>query len=208
VTEFLHALAPEVRSLPRDEVGWYKKYGVTFRDVYPGDLDLLRQWRNHPDIRRAMVFQAEITEEMQRDWYASTDPARDRYSIVHFRNDAIGLTQLRHIDTERRSAEGGIVIWRPEHQNGLLPYRVAIAGMDWDFLERGFTRLTATVLKSNSRARRFVRSLGYVLRDPDPAGEVLLGEVDPERYFRAAASLRRVIEAEMTELAEPFPIGG
>lgn len=195
------------RVLPRDEVGWYKKYGVTFRDVYPDDLELLRTWRNATAIREAMVFQQEITEAMQSAWYAAIDPARDRYSVLLFRGERIGLTQLRHIDSESHSAEGGITIWRPEHQNGVLPYRVAIAGMDWDFLERGLAQLTVTVRKSNSRARRFVRSLGYQLEDPDPAGEILLGRVNAERYFQNAEPYRDVVLAEMRELGEPIPRG-
>lgn len=195
------------RALPRNEQGYFAKYGVTFQDVLPDDLELLRRWRNEPAIREAMVFQEEITEAMQAVWYASLDPAKDLYSVLLFRGERIGLTQLRHIDRARRTAEGGIAIWQPQHQNGLLPYRVAIAGMDWDFLESGFESLTVTVRKTNSRARRFVRSLGYHLEDPDPAGEILRGRVDAESYFRAVEPYREIVLAEMRELGEPIPRG-
>jgi RimJ/RimL family protein N-acetyltransferase len=186
-------LTDEERALPRDEVGWFSKYGVTFKDVGPTDLELLRTWRNHPEIRRFMVFRDEITPEMQQRWYASIDPERESYSILFVAGEAIGLTQLRHIDARSRSAEGGIIMFRAEHQNGVLPYRAAIAGMDWNFLQRKLERLDVTVLKSNQRARRFVRSLGYVLEDPDPAGDVLKGSVTSERFFRAAAQWRPII---------------
>jgi len=197
----------DARALPRDEVGWYKKYGVTFRDVGPEDLELLRQWRNDPSIRGAMVVQDEITEAMQAAWYAALDRAKDCYSVLLFRGERIGLTQLRHIDRVKRTAEAGITIWRPEHQNGVLAYRIAIAGMDWDFLEAGFDSLTISVRKTNSRARRFVRSLGYRLEDPDPSGDILRGWIDAESYFRSVEPLRAVVLAEMTELGEPIPQG-
>ncbi len=195
------------RALPRDPVGWYKKYGVTFRDVYREDLDTLRQWRNHPEIRRFMVFRGEITSEMQQHWFESIDFARERYSILLFRDEPVGLTQLRHIDAQTRSAEGGITIWRPEHQNSLLSYRISIAGMDWDFLELGFEQLDVTVLKSNARARRFVRSLGYRLHDPNPEGEVLRGSVDAATYFATVKTWRTIVHEEMRKIGEPFPVG-
>jgi UDP-4-amino-4,6-dideoxy-N-acetyl-beta-L-altrosamine N-acetyltransferase len=190
-------LSHEERALPRDEVGWYQKYDVKFVDLYPHDLELLRKWRTHPDIRRWMVFREEITPEMQRKWFESIDPARERYTMVVYGGQRIGMTQLRNIDAATHSAEGGIIIFRPEHQNGLLPYRAAIAGLDWNFLAAGFERLTSTVLRSNSRARRFVRSLGYELSDPDPQAEVLHGEVTAEAYFRAAAKWRKVLWSEL-----------
>lgn len=207
MTDWRSALDYEERTLPRDPVGWYKKYGVTFCDVTLADLETLRGWRNHPDVRRFMVFRDEITPEMQRKWFDSIDPARERYSILVFRGEQVGLTQLRHIDAQTRSAEGGITLWRPEHQNGLLSYRISLAGMDWDFLQFGFERLDVTVLKSNVRARRFVRSLGYRFADAQSDSDILRGSVDPTSYFAAVKRWRVVVGAEMSELGEPPLVG-
>jgi UDP-4-amino-4,6-dideoxy-N-acetyl-beta-L-altrosamine N-acetyltransferase len=190
------SLTDEERALPRDEVGWYEKYGIKFVDVHPPDLEELRRWRNHPEIRAMMVMRETITWEMQERWYYSFDRSKERYSMIVHDGVRIGLTQLRNIDEAAGTAEGGIIIFRPEHQNGLVPYRAAIAGMDWNFLERGLKELHSTVLKANSRARRFVRSLGYELGDPDPNGESLKGTVTPERYFAVARKWRAVLLAE------------
>ena len=189
-------LTDEERELPRHPDRWYRKYGITFVDPYAPDLEFLRAWRNHPDIRRWMVMRDEITPEMQDAWFRSINWGTEAYSMVWNHEERIGLTQLRHIDKQNRSAEGGIIIFKPEHQNGLLPYRVALAGMDWNFLGQKLDLLTVTVLKTNSRARRLVRSLGYVLHDPDPAGETLRGEVTGEQYFRAAAKWRAIVRED------------
>jgi len=192
----LATLTEEERELPRHPDRWYRKYGITFVDPYWVDLEFLRYWRNHADIQRWMLMRDEITRDMQVTWWATIDWATEAYSIVWNHEERIGLTQLRKIDKERRSAEGGIIIFKPEHQNGILAYRAAIAGMDWNFVHMGLELLTVTVRKDNSRARRLVRSLGYVLHDPDPAGEVLHGEVTPERYFQAAAKWRAVVRED------------
>jgi len=192
----LSTLSDEERALPRDELGWYEKYGIKFVDVHPPDLEELRRWRNHPEIRAMMVMRETITWEMQERWYYSFDRNKERYSMIVFDGVRIGLTQLRNIDNQRGTAEGGIIIFRPEHQNGLVPYRAAVAGMDYNFLFRGLKEVHSTVLKANSRARRFTRSLGYELVDPDPNGEVLRGIATPDRYFAAAKKWRSVLLAE------------
>jgi UDP-4-amino-4,6-dideoxy-N-acetyl-beta-L-altrosamine N-acetyltransferase len=191
-------LTDEERALPRHPLGYYRKYGITFIELSdsPHDYQLLRTWRNHPEIRQWMVFRDEITSEMQESWFRALDPKRESYSIIWNRTERIGLTQLRHIDAETRSAEGGIILFKPEFQNGLYAHRAALAGMDWNFVSRGLETLRVTVLKVNSRARRLVRSLGYVLRDPDPDGATLVGEVTAEQYFRAAEKWRAIVRAE------------
>jgi UDP-4-amino-4,6-dideoxy-N-acetyl-beta-L-altrosamine N-acetyltransferase len=191
-------LTDEERALPRHPLGYYRKYGVTFVELSdsPSDVELLRQWRNHPEIRQWMQFRDEITPAQQQAWFRALDPARESFSIVWNRTERIGLTQLRHIDSEKRTGEGGIILFKPEHQHSLFAHRAAIAGMDWNFVHRGLAQLTVTVLKHNSRARRLVRSLGYVLSDPDPDGAALHGVVTAEAYFLAVAKWRALLRAE------------
>jgi RimJ/RimL family protein N-acetyltransferase len=189
-------LSDEERALPNDEHGCYCKYDITFVELREEHLELLRHWRNHPDITRFMVFRDQITPEMQAQWFRELEPLREVYTIIYFRGEAVGMTQLRHMDYEGHTAEGGIIIFRPEHQNGLIPYRAAIAGMDSDFLHRGMETLYATVTKTNPRAQRFARSLGYAFSDPDPNGEILRGQVTVEDYFHVAKKWRAVLNQD------------
>lgn len=189
-------LTAEERALPVDADGHYEKYGIKFVELRVQDLELLRTWRNHPDIQRFMVFREEITPAMQAEWYRAIDWGLEVYTIIYFRGVAVGMTQLKRIDYPGKTAEGGIIIFRPEHQNGLIPYRAAIGGMDSDFLHRGLETITATIRKSNTRAQRFARSLGYTFDDPDPAGDVLRGRVIVDEYFRRAKKWRAVLDAD------------
>src|SRR5262249_53246629 len=91
-------LRDEERALTTTPEGRYAKYGITFRPLAEAHLELLRTWRNHPDITRFMVFQQEITPEMQVRWFRELDPARDDYSMIEFRGELIGMTHLHHID--------------------------------------------------------------------------------------------------------------
>ncbi len=194
----MRELTDEERALPRHPLGYYRKYGITFIELSdsPWDVELLRTWRNHPEIQQWMVFRGEITPEQQQAWFRGLDPARESFSIIWNRTERIGLTQLRHIDMVTRSAEGGIILFKPEFQNGLYAHRAALAGMDWNFVQRGLETLRVTVLKTNSRARRLVKSLGYVLSDLGPDSATLVGEVTKAGYFQAAEKWRAIVRAE------------
>ncbi len=191
-------LSDEERALPTDETGCYEKYGIKFHELRFEHLEELRRWRNHPDIQRFMVYQDEITPEMQVKWFEAMTEL-DCFTMLEFRGRIVGMTQLKRIDYPYRRAEGGIIIFRPEHQSGLIPYRAALAGLDSDFLHRGLENVYATIRKTNSRARRFARSLGYVLTDPDPNGELLTANVRIDDYFRAARKWRAVLLADSAD---------
>jgi len=188
-------LTDEERALPTDATGCYEKYGIKFHELRVEHLEELRRWRNHPDIQRFMVFQEEITPEMQLKWFESITEL-ECFTMAEFRGRLVGMTQLKNIDYPYRRAEGGIIIFRPEHQTGLVPYRAALAGLDSDFLHRGLENVYATIRKSNSRARRFAKSLGYVFTDPDPSGDLLSANVRIDDYFREAKKWRAVLEAD------------
>ncbi len=187
------ALTDEERALPVDETGCYEKYGIKFHELRRDHLEELRAWRNHPDIQRFMVFQDEITPAMQETWFESLGEL-ECFTMIEFRGQLVGMTQLKRIDYPNRHAEGGIIIFRPEHRTGLIPYRAAIGGMDSDFLHRGLETMYAVIRKSNSPARRFARSLGYVFEEID--GELMRASVGVQDYFRAAKKWRAVLDAD------------
>ena len=197
-------LTDEERALPTDASGCYEKYGIKFHDLRLEHLEELRRWRNHPDIQRFMVYQDEITPEMQARWFTALESLRavdevESYAMLEFRGQLVGMTQLKKIDYPMRRAEGGIIIFRPEHQSGLIPYRAAIAGLDSDFLHRGLETVYATIRKSNSRARRFAKSLGYVFTDPDPDGDLLTATVSVTDYYGVVKKWRAVLDADAAE---------
>jgi RimJ/RimL family protein N-acetyltransferase len=191
-------LTDEERVLPTDPSGCYEKYGIKFHELRREHLEELRRWRNHPDIQRFMVFQDEITAAMQKSWFDSLHEL-ECYTMLEFRGQIVGMTQLKKIDYPYRRAEGGIIIFRPEHQSGLIPYRAAIGGLDSDFLHRGLESVYATIRKTNSRARRFAKSLGYVFSDPDPDGDLLSATVHIDAYFREAKKWRAVLNNDAAE---------
>jgi RimJ/RimL family protein N-acetyltransferase len=145
-----------------------------------------------------MVFRDYITEEMQQRWFASINNRFNFYSVIHYAGEAIGLSHTKNVDWDAMSGEGGMMIWSKPHQNSVVPFRAALAGTDWMFGEFGLRTIIGRVLKTNKRALRYDRALGYVFEPDDPNSQTLVGRLTPESYERATAALRRVLTCQTT----------
>jgi UDP-4-amino-4,6-dideoxy-N-acetyl-beta-L-altrosamine N-acetyltransferase len=83
-----------------------------------GDLELVLSWRNHPEIRRYMYTQCEITLEEHAGWFArvSQDPGR-HILVFEIDKTPLGFINIHQI------ANGGIANWgfyaAPDAPNGL-----------------------------------------------------------------------------------------
>lgn len=168
-------------------------YGVTLTRLAESDLELVRSWRNSPEIRNYMVYREYITEEMQRKWFASVNNRNNFYSVIHYDGQAVGLSHTKNVDWTTMSGEGGMMIWSKAHQNSNVPFLAALLGTDWMFHELGMQRIIGRVLKSNKRAQRYDRALGYVFEPSDSESEVLIGTLTAESYERATKHLRAVL---------------
>lgn len=173
-------------------------YGVTLSRLAEADLELVRSWRNRPEIRDYMVHREYITEEMQRRWFASINNRYNFYSVIHYDGQAIGLSHTKNVDWTTMVGEGGMMIWSREHQNSAVPFLAALLGTDWMFGKFGLQAIVGRVLKTNKRALRYDRALGYVFETPDPSSETVIGRLTPESYERATKALRTVLTAQST----------
>lgn len=69
------------------------------------DLDAMRAWRNHPEVRRVSLTQHEITIDEHREWWerVSSDPSR--VVFIYERNETpAGVVAFFDIDEADRSA--------------------------------------------------------------------------------------------------------
>jgi UDP-4-amino-4,6-dideoxy-N-acetyl-beta-L-altrosamine N-acetyltransferase len=174
----------------------YSGYGVTLTRLAASDLELVRSWRNSPEIRDYMVYREYISEEMQRRWFASINNRYNFYSVIHYEGQAIGLSHTKNVDWHTMTGEGGMMIWSKAHQNSNVPFLAALLGTDWMFQQLGMNTIVGRVLKTNKRALRYDRALGYVFDPPDADSDVLIGRLTADSYQRATAGIRVVLTRE------------
>lgn len=123
------------------------------------DLERVLAWRNHPQVRRYMYTQHEISLEEHIRWFekASKDPARHLLVFEH------GLTPLG-FSSLHEIASGGIAEWgfyaapdAPMGTGALLGQSV----LRYAFTEAGLHKLCGQALAYNERSIQFHQKLGF-----------------------------------------------
>lgn len=142
-----------------------KGEAVTLRPIEEGDLDLLRQWANDPELRSQVVdWSPPISADEQRRWFEATrqDPATQRYIIQTDGGERVGMAGLWRIDRQAGSAELGLKIGsRAARSQGLGSDAVRTLTR-FAFEQLGLHRLWARILAGNDASLRvFVGKCGW-----------------------------------------------
>lgn len=162
---------------------------VTFED-----LPSLLAWRNHPDVRKFMLTQHEISLDEHSNWFskASQDQSR-RLLIVEDEQQPIGYVQFSNV------AQGGVSDWgfytRPDSPKG-TGRKLGLTALNYAFGRLCLHKVCGQALESNNASIAFHNRLGFtlegVLRDQQRIGDdyqslhcfgMLSYEWQPENFF-------------------------
>ena len=127
--------------------------------MHERDLEQVLSWRNHPDIRRYMYTQHEISLEEHTSWFARVSQDPERHLLV-FEVDAIplGFINIHQI------APGGIADWgfyaAPDAPKG-TGRTLGDAALLYAFKTVGLHKLCGQALVFNERSIRFHLDLGF-----------------------------------------------
>jgi RimJ/RimL family protein N-acetyltransferase len=166
------------------------KGNIRFIRIREEDLELVRHWRNSPRISQFMEFREYITPEMQLDWFRSVNDHRNMYLIIEHDYKKIGLINAKEIDWQEHSLEGGIFFWEEDVYSTPVP---AITSLIFAELVIRMIRLKiyAHILRTNDRAIRYNRQLGFRLCEGQEGVENQKYLLTPESYLESSAKLRK-----------------
>ena len=149
---------------------------IELRDVQDADRDLLRRWRNLPDVARFMYTDHEIEEEEHRLWFgnAMDDPSR-RYWIVTSAGASVGLANLYDIDTKNSRAKFAVYVADPEARGSGVGRFALFWMVRYAFRTLGLHKVACEALSTNASATSMYRKLGFridgTLRDEIRRGD-------------------------------------
>jgi UDP-4-amino-4,6-dideoxy-N-acetyl-beta-L-altrosamine N-acetyltransferase len=131
------------------------------------DLALVREWRNHPSIRRYMYSRHEVTEDEHLRWFERASGERTRHLLIFEAEDqAMGFVQLTSSNGDR-VAEWGFYV-SPDGPRG-MGRRLGRAALHHCFGPLNFHKVRGDTLAYNVVSIRFHQMLGFqregVLRD-------------------------------------------
>ena len=177
------------------------KYNIRYIRLQEEDIELVREWRNHPSINKHMVYREHITPEMQKKWFASINNNENLYFIIEYKGKKIGLINGKDINWEEKSMETGIFIWNKHYRKTHIPTLCTLIFAElgvlvWDLKPR------ATILKSNEKALKYNKMLGFKVIEDDPEKEYVKLEMNKS----SSGFIAKKLKAALNLLAGDEPI--
>jgi len=123
------------------------------------DLHQVLSWRNHPDVRRCMYTQHEITMEEHRHWFEQASQDQRKHLLV-FEADAtpLGFIQFSQLGGSAIADWGFYAA--PEAPKG-YGRRLGRAALDYAFGQLNLHKVCGQALAFNERSIHFHRALGF-----------------------------------------------
>jgi len=137
------------------------------RPMMQNDLALVLGWRNHPDVRRYMLTQHEISAEEHAHWFAQAGQNPHLHPLLfEWQGRTLGFVSLRELDC------GGIADWgfyvAPDAPKG-TGRRLGLAALGYAFGQLKLHKVCGQALAFNQRSIDFHLALGFaqegLLRD-------------------------------------------
>ena len=159
-----------------------RKGNIVFRRLVHSDIELVRNHRNSHDVSQFMEYREHITSEMQESWYQSINNTSNLYFILEYNGEKIGLINGKEIDWENKAMETGIFIWDKKYLNTHIPLLGVLIFGELGVNIFGLTAY-AHILKTNHRAKRYNKLLGFRLCEGQEDKENQLYKMTRETYM-------------------------
>ncbi len=141
-----------------------EQYDIVLNRLSIDEIELVRHWRNHPDVRKYMAFRKYISSEMQLRWFKGINNALNYYFLIEYRGEKIGVINCKNVHLDDMYGEGGIFIWDKRYWESSVPVMASMCLISavFDVLKIS-NKSFIQVLSDNPRAIRYNKMLGYVL---------------------------------------------
>jgi len=167
------------------------QYGISLKRINKNDIELIRKWRNHPNIRKYMGYKKKISEKEQIEWFKKVNNPFNYYFLIIINDNPIGVINCKEVNIEEEYGEGGIFIWDNQFLNTPYPIFASLILLDFIFNEleigdKSFIR----ILPSNTKAINYNKKLGYVLIPGQEKAKNQWYVLTKECYNKKAKNLR------------------
>lgn len=137
---------------------------IGLRDVLETDSEMLRTWRNLPEISEFMYSTHEISAAEHARWFAAAmaDPQR-RYWIILLDEKPVGLVNIYEIDIENSRAKWAFYLADPSVRGRGVGSYVEYTTLNHVFRELGLHKLACEVLSLNPRVISMHQKFGFTV---------------------------------------------
>ncbi len=184
------------------------QYGISLKRINKNDIELIRKWRNHPNIRKYMGYKKKISEKEQNEWFKKVNTPFNYYFLIIINDTPVGVINCKDVNINEEYGEGGIFIWDDDFLNTPYPIFASLILLDFIFNElkigdKSFVR----ILPTNTKAIKYNKMLGYVLIPGQEKAKNQWYVLTKESYNKNAQNLRLAAK-NYTETDGSFTIIG
>jgi len=140
------------------------QYGIVLKRVEHSDIELIRQKRNLPAIRKQMEYKRIISPQMQEKWFESINNKWNYYFMIEWKDKPVGVINAKNVNMAQGYGEGGIFVWDTDASAEFVPVLASLCLLNTIFdtlciFNKSFVKISS----DNHRAIAFNKLLGYVL---------------------------------------------
>lgn len=138
------------------------------REMAVEDLEMVREWRNHPDIKKFMFNQNDVLPEEHLSWFQHAKLNRFKTLLIYMEEALpLGFVQFTPIRNQESIVEWGFYI--APYANKGTGTKMAILAMDVAFKRLNVHKIFAEILEYNTPSIRLHQKIGFsqegLLRD-------------------------------------------
>lgn len=131
----------------------------TVRRMTQADLERVLNWRNHPEVRRYMYTQHEITLDEHTKWFESASVDSTRHLLIFEKDkEPLGFINISEVKS------GGIADWgfylSPQAPKG-TGQELGNTALDYGFKSASLHKICGQALSYNQRSIAFHLRLGF-----------------------------------------------
>lgn len=126
------------------------------------DIELVRTWRNSPDVAKYMYTDQLITKEQQEKWYEQiSEDQSKKYWIITYDNKKIGLVSLTGIDRNLNSCYWAFYLGDTSIRGAGIGSKVEYTILQYVFEELNLNKLRCEVFTSNVKVISMHEKFGF-----------------------------------------------
>jgi UDP-4-amino-4,6-dideoxy-N-acetyl-beta-L-altrosamine N-acetyltransferase len=135
---------------------------IKLREIELDDIEMVRNWRNSPDVSKYMYTDTIISKENQKSWFNKIIKDEScKYWIISYDNKSIGLVSVTGIDKALQSCYWAFYLGDSSIRGAGIGSKVEYNVIEYVFNELSLNKLRCEVFVTNDNVIKMHEKFGF-----------------------------------------------
>ena len=137
------------------------KYGILLESLTLETSEIVRVWRNNPEINEFMDYRENISAEQQKAWFSKIQNENSNYFLISKEQHPIGMIHVEKIDTVKLFGSVGLFIGDKKYHGTGVALAASLNLLEYVFDSLNLKLVYAKVKNDNLHAIKYNEFLGF-----------------------------------------------